>query len=160
LLLGEPGRSARVFGFSAAGVEPVADVVRARTVLQRLKPDSSSSDCGTAKQLTEKVALRRKTIPQRLKPDSFCLLYGTAEQLAEKSASFKGAHFQLCHNNRRMSPALAAGGWFSSPSGLFPQSVKPCPFKTVHFSAICKAMPLQNTVFIRQYSPSNVAAGG
>ena len=54
------------------------------TVLQRLKPDSSSSNCGTAKQLTEKVALRRKTIPRRLKPDSFCTGYGTAEHAAEK----------------------------------------------------------------------------
>jgi hypothetical protein len=84
LLWGEPGRSARGFGFSAAGVEPVADVVRARTVLQRLKPDSSSRDCGTAKQLAEKVARRRKNIPQRLKPAIFCTRYGTAEQLAEK----------------------------------------------------------------------------
>jgi hypothetical protein len=54
LLWGEPGRPAAGFGFSAAGVEPVAVRVRARTVPERLKPDSSSSDCGTVEQAAEK----------------------------------------------------------------------------------------------------------
>jgi hypothetical protein len=48
LLWGEPGRPAAGFGFSAAGVEPIAVRVPAKTVPRRLKPNSSSSDCGTA----------------------------------------------------------------------------------------------------------------
>jgi hypothetical protein len=38
-------------------------------------------------------------------------------QLAEKLDSFEGAQLQLCRKNGRISPALAAEGWFISQAG-------------------------------------------
>jgi hypothetical protein len=63
LLWGEPGRPAAGFGFSGAGVEPVAVRVRAKTVPERLKPDSSSGDYGTAEQSAEKRELLKAVPP-------------------------------------------------------------------------------------------------
>jgi hypothetical protein len=63
LLWGEPGRPAADFlefaglEFPGGSLNRLRTVLRAKTVPQGLKPDSSSSDYGTAEQLGEEGAL-------------------------------------------------------------------------------------------------------
>jgi hypothetical protein len=59
-------------------------------------------------------------------PNQPPLYQGTTSQLAEKLSSFEGAQLQLCHKNRKISPALAAEGRFFFRRGLFSQAVQSC----------------------------------
>jgi hypothetical protein len=62
-----------------------------------------------------------------LKNCSLLLYQVTTSQLAEKLGSFEGAQLQLCRKECRMSPALAAEGWFFSSGKTFSASCSVVP---------------------------------